>query len=794
MSLQEYRNKRDPKKTKEPFTGKPSKGKPIFVVQEHWASHLHYDFRLEAFGTLKSWAVPKGPPGAVGEKRLAVEVEDHPIDYANFHGKIPEGEYGAGEVKIWDKGVWVPPSQLKKSLETGRLEFELQGKKLKGRWLLVRTKKSSGKKSQWLLIKRTDEEKKPKTPELKLKLSKKDPWPEKFTPQLALLSSVIPRGKDWIHEIKYDGYRTLAEIKDRSVHLYTRSRLDWTEKYTPLDLEFKKLGVKSAILDGEIVVLDENGKSNFALLQNALKGENPEALVFYAFDLLYLDGSDLRNQPLEIRKQLLKKVLKENKSKKIIYSEHWLAQGEELFTKACEEGLEGIISKNRHQPYRSRRTPDWQKIKCSLRQEFVIGGVTDAGVAHRNFGALLLGAYEKNKFRYVGRVGTGFDAKILSDLHKKISALETNKSPFDLASPRKASDIHWVKPKLVAEIEFKTWTGDKVLRHASFQGLREDKKALEVRIEIPVLGDSEKESTPGSKVKKSSEVEADGNSEFKITHPDRVIYENPNVSKLDVANYYRSVSGWMLNHLSGRPLSLVRCPNQAGKGCFFQKHMDRFKMSAVKEALAQDQKIIYVHSEEGLLQLVQWGVLEFHTWQTHVEHLDFADQLVFDLDPDDSVKWEQVVKCALDLKEILDDLSLRSFIKTTGGKGLHIQVPLAPIYTWDQAKSFSKTVVKHMESENSELYTTNILKSNRKGKIFLDYLRNGFSATSVVPYSLRSKNHPFVSVPIAWSELSQIKGPDAFDLTSTLKRLVQEKKDPWAQYFSLKQEIRILQK
>lgn len=784
MGLKEYRRKRDFKKTKEPAGGKISRKNPIFVVQEHWASHHHFDFRLEAFGVLKSWAVPKGPPTEPGEKRLAVEVEDHPISYAKFHGTIPEGEYGGGEVEIWDKGFWVPPENIKQQLEKGHLEVELKGKKLKGRWLLQRTSRKSGKKNQWLLIKRHDDEK----PEAALKKKKKkDPWPGFLAPQLALLSGRVPEGTDWIHETKYDGYRTSALLNKKSVKLYTRNGLDWTEKYGAIRDELKKLKAVNAILDGEICVLDDNGVTSFSMLQAALSDGNSSVLKYFVFDLLFLDGEDLRDRPLEERKIILKKLLRSLKAKKIVFSEHIRAQGAEMFKLACQEGLEGIISKDRTATYHPGRNADWQKIKCSQRQELVIGGYTDPEGSRAGFGALLMGIFEKGHLRYVGRVGTGFTDKSLARLHSKLKKLETKKTPFTDGSPKSKAHIHWVKPQLVAEVEFRGWTADDIIRHASFAGLREDKSAKEVHMEVPV--DVKTKSRAGKSEGKSLKQ----NEKFVVTHPDRIVYPATGTKKIDVVNYYKSVSPWILKHIKGRPLALIRCPDGVNGTCFFQKQADEnSKLTAVNKDDALDQRIMSVESEEGLLQLIQWGALELHTWQSHQRTVLYPDQLVFDLDPDEGLSWSKVREAAFRLKDLLKRLSLESYIKTTGGKGLHIHVPIAPLYTWDQIKNFCKSVTIQLSTEYPDDYTTNILKKNRKGKIFLDYLRNGFGATAIAPYSVRAKEKPTVAVPITWSELKKLKRPDTFDIHSTLKRLAAQKKDPWAGYEKQKQKIAIL--
>jgi bifunctional non-homologous end joining protein LigD len=763
MGLKEYRKKRNFKKTSEPLGGVPSKKEPIFVIQKHWATRLHYDFRLEAFGTLKSWAVPKGPPLKVGEKRLAVEVEDHPIAYAKFHGRIPEGQYGAGVVKIWDKGTWIPPKQLKEKLEKGHLEFYLKGKKLKGKWHLQRTH-LAGKQPQWLLIKGHNDKK----PQLK----KKDPWPKILAPQLALLCAQVPEGESWLYETKYDGYRTIAAVKDGKAQMLSRSGLDWTDKYQFIADQLSRLPIKNAVIDGEIVALDENGQSSFSALQIALKESDMSALKYYIFDLLYLNDHDIRQMPLENRKALLRDLLRTKKVKNIFFSEHSFSSagaGEKLLKSACHEGLEGIIAKDRSAPYVAARSGSWQKIKCSKRQEFVIGGYTDPEGARFGFGALLMGTYEGGRLRYVGKVGTGYTEKTLGDLKSRFKKLTSDVSPFKFDKIPRQSRVHWLRPELVAEIEFKAWTHDRQLRHASFQGLREDKIPQDVHIEIP------QEKTP----------------EVHISHPERLVYEKQKVSKLDVAKYYKSVAPWLLRHLSGRPLSMVRCPDKATGQCFFQKHVHH-GMTGVHESMIRDQRIIYINSEEGLLQLAQWNVLEFHAWQCHVSNKDNPDQIVFDLDPDKSVEWKVVVHTALHLKELLERLSLKGFLKTTGGKGLHIQVPIAPIYSWEAVKAFAKAVTEQMVKVDPHLYTANMLKKKRTGKIFLDYLRNGIGATAITPYSLRVGDQPTVAVPLLWSELKNLKTPKAFDIHSALERLAKQKKDPWPDYFSLKQKINIL--
>lgn len=784
MSLKTYRQKRNFKKTTEPQAVKAHSAQPIFVVQKHWASHLHYDFRLEAFGVLKSWAVPKGPSTNVGEKRLAVEVEDHPLAYATFEGTIPKGEYGAGTVKIWDHGYWVPPQNLRQALAKGRIDIELVGKKLKGKWLLQKTRSTSGSKNQWLLIKRHDT----KSPTSKIELPNQtktpDPFPTDIPPQLA---TKVPSGDRFVHEIKLDGYRTLTFIKGKAVQMKTRNGLDWTSKYDCIQLDLKKLGLISAILDGEIVAHNEEGHSDFSALQEALEQKESEQLFYYIFDLLYLNGQDLRELPLEQRKLFLKKLFTRSKSPRLLFNSHVRGQGQELFDEAKKKGLEGIVSKDRLSPYQSRRSPAWQKIKTSKRQEFVIGGFTDPKGANEHFGALLMGVYDDDQLRYVGRVGTGFNSHNLPALLKGMKAIEAEVSPFDLHGPKNSRSIHWVKPALVAEIEFKAWTSDEVLRHASFKGLRSDKEATSVTKEAPLLN-----TAPSQKQARANA----STGSFKITHPNRVVYPATGTRKIDVANFYRSVSPWLLPHLRERPLSLVRCPEHAGQECFFQKHISHPSLNSVHETLlkatdGKTQKVNYVDDEVGVLQFVQWGVLELHTWQGTVRSKK-PDQIVFDLDPHESIKWNQVVKTAEKLRDLLKRLDLESFIKTTGGKGLHIHVPIEPIYSWEAAKVFSKTVVEQLSVENPNQLTTNVRKNLRQDKIFLDYLRNGFGSTAVASFSLRSKTKPAVAVPVAWQELKKIKSGEEFDIQSTLKRLAHQTLDPWEGYFELQQRVRVL--
>lgn len=858
MSLKEYKAKRNFSKTKEP-AGKTIKnrGSKMFVVQKHHASHLHYDFRLELDGVLKSWAVPKGPSLNPKDKRLAVEVEDHPIDYATFEGEIPAGEYGGGHVIVWDKGEWIPPKNVDEQLKKGHLEFELHGEKLGGEWLLHRTHIPGAKKNNWLLIKRDDEdasvkditkkdrsvlsgvsleelEKDMAAPSPVKKITKKavekikKPKAQKKTkflsfqdlkgPELATLTDKPPVGENWIHEIKYDGYRTLCFKNKKDTKLITRSGLDWSRKYQELQDECAALTPESIIMDGEIVWLDEKGRSSFEGLQNSLEEGESSKLVYYVFDLLYLNGFDTRNLPLTDRKKLLKEVLEQSDSEKILFSEHWDESGKSVFESACENHLEGIISKNIESHYNSGRNKNWLKIKCTNIQEFIIGGYTvqdnKAAVA-----ALLMGAYnDKGKFQYVGKVGTGFNNHTNKTLLSKFKKLKSQVSYFDEKSP-KFKNIIWLKPELVGNVEFGAWTGDKILRHSAFKGLREDKKAKDVFLEEVKVKEKDVEKIASKKktvkkavVDKKIKVEKTldkrpsrnkksataKNAEVELSNPDKFIYPEDKITKQDLADYYTNIQDWILPHVKDRPLALLRCPNGEGKTCFFQKHIKTDGMGILGKQVEsklkeKNEEVVYVDSSMGLQELVQLGTLEIHSRGCHVDEIDYPNQIVFDFDPDPGVGFEKVKEAAFILKEILDRLKLKSFIKVSGGKGLHVHVPVAPKYDWDQIKQFSKSVCEQMENEHPEKFTTNMSKAKRKGKIFLDYLRNGYGASAIVPYSVRAREHAPVALPVTWLETKKLKSANSFTL-KTVPKLLKKRKDPWQGYNKLSQTIKLLDK
>lgn len=765
--LKTYQKKRNFKKTTEPYGEIPANksSKLIFVVQEHHARRLHYDFRLEYDGVLKSWAVPKGPSLNPKDKRLAVQTEDHPLEYAKFHGKIPEGEYGAGEVFIWDKGSWEPESEdAGAALQKGELKFKLNGKKLKGSFVLVRTRLGRDqKKNNWLLIKHREEK----------GVERQDPWPGFIQPQLPRLVTTVPEEEGtWFHEMKYDGYRIQGHLQHGVGTLYTRNGLDWSNYFPHILNTLEKMGAHDAIFDGEIVALDEVGRSHFQKLQNTLKSKNDKGLVYYIFDLLYLDGEDLRSKTLAERKELLKSLLKKD-SKNIKYSEHVTEEGHDFFTVSCDHKLEGVVSKLSDSPYRSGRNDLWVKTKCSERQEFVIGGWTGPQGGRTGLGALLLGVYDKDRLRYVGKVGTGFSRKSLSTIKDILKKIERSSTPFHVKSP-KGKEIHWVKPEKICEVSFGNWTQEGMLRSPVFQGLRDDKAPIEIH----------KEKASMLKLRN-------------ITSPDKILFTKEKITKLMIADYYENVSKVMLPYVKNRPLSLVRCPQGSEGTCFFQKHISGNVPKSLHTFDVKEEKgegtYLTINSASGLRELVQLNAFEIHIWNCHYQDYLSPDQIVMDFDPGPGVPWNDVKGAAFELKDILDDLGLKSFVKVTGGKGLHVHIPVAPIYNWEQIKVFAQTLALQMVAQNSRKYVANMAKNKRVKKIFIDYLRNGYGATAVAPYSLRARSTSAVALPITWTELKKVKSSDEFTLEKALKKVKGRKKDPWEGMMKLKQKIDILE-
>jgi bifunctional non-homologous end joining protein LigD len=865
MKLQDYRQKRHFDKTPEP-TGKVAKKTGwSFVIQKHAASHLHYDFRLEVGGVLKSWAVPKGPSLDPGERRLAVEVEDHPLEYGKFEGRIPAGSYGAGEVIVWDRGKWKCERDPEQALRQGKLEFELNGKKLQGGWRLIRMPKKETAKNNWLLMKRHDEFERPageyditedlpqsvksgkilegKTPSrgkgavksppvrqrkrarragVVSRRRKSDtadteisgldlsPIPANIAPQLALLADHTPTGKEWLHEIKFDGYRIICRVDHGRVKLITRRLQDWTHRYSLVSNAAARLPAKTAILDGEVVALLPSGVSSFQELQNAGKVGSPANLVYYAFDLLYLNGHDLRSLPLVRRKVLLAELLKGTGTPRIQLSEHFEGDGPAFFRRCCQMGLEGVISKRRDRPYHSGRSGDWIKSKCLSSEELVIGGFTISPAVQRGVGALLVGYHEGGQLIYAGRVGTGFSNEVLLALRKRLEAIRQDECPF-AAVPRKESgpSVRWVKQQLVAHVEFTGWTADRILRHPSFGGLREDKAPSSIKRpqsldlvykkENPVAA-AKKTAMPRltkrlpGKERKNRDAKLLPDLQVRLTHPERVLYPDNGLTKLDLAGYYAQVAERMLPHLVDRPLSIVRCPSGQGKACFFQKHPGAETPASLLRVPVQEENevedYVAVQDLEGLLSLIQISALEIHTWGSRRDRLDQPDRMIFDLDPDESVPWPRVIEAALELRESLIRLDLTSFVKTTGGKGLHIVVPINPRRPeWDAVKTFSRRFAEKFVANTPSLFVATMSKAARKGKIFIDYLRNGRGSTSIAPYSTRAKPRAPVSMPLTWDELIPSLRSDHFHVGNILKCLEKQRTDPWGEFFQVKQSL-----
>ncbi len=813
MALEQYRAKRNFAATPEPRPTAPRLGQGYsFVVQKHDARRLHYDFRLELGGVLKSWAVTKGPSLIPGEKRLAVMVEDHPLEYGSFEGTIPKGEYGGGTVLVWDRGTWAPIGDPHGGLAKGHLDFELMGEKLKGRWHLVRMRgRPRDKHENWLLIKGDDEfarsedepdilEERPNSaatgrpidevaneapgwssktgriersgdsavlPDLSsVKGAKRAPLAQFVEPMLATLVKAPMAGERWLHEIKFDGYRIEARIDKGRVTLLTRRGLDWTAKFGEALIEaFKALPVSQALIDGELVVENVSGASDFSGLQAALSEGRWDRFVFYAFDLLYLNGFDLRETPLVERKRLLEAILGGG-SGPLRYGGHFDEDGEIVLRHACQLGLEGIVSKLRDSPYRSGRGKSWTKAKCSARQEFVVAGFVPSTAARNAIGSLVLGVYDGGALRHVGRVGTGFTASVARDLYARLEPMRVSSSPFaDRLSAAEARQVHFVRPELVAEVDFRGWTADGLLRQASFKGLREDKPASEVVRESP-------SSDPPSNAA-SSAVE--------LTHPDRLYWPDDGVTKQGLADYYAEVWPLMAPFVVGRALALVRCPDGVTGQRFFQKHAWKGMSSAI--ALVKDpeekEPLISIHDFDGLIALVQMAVLEIHPWGSTVSDWERPDTIVMDLDPGEDVAWESVIEAAREVRDRLKDAGLAAFVKTSGGKGLHVVAPVKPKAEWSAVKAFTKGIADAMVADSPGRYVATIAKAKRTGKILIDYLRNQRGMTAVAAYSTRARPSAAVSMPLDWDELRRGIGPAHFTVANTPARLAALARDPW---------------
>ncbi len=801
--LEQYQRKRDFEVTGEPkgAVSPPEEGLR-FVVQRHLARRDHYDFRLEWAGVLLSWAVPNGPSFDTRERRLAVKVEDHPLEYRSFEGVIPKGEYGGGVVMLWDEGFWEPCGDAEEGLQKGSLKFNLTGRRLKGGWALVRMKGKPGEtKENWLLIKEKDAyaaeedgisafttsirtgrtvseiergeaEKMPKNP-----ISRVDA-------QLAKLAQAAPEGGDWLYEVKYDGYRIVAFVEGNAARLITRNDNDYTHRFPTVAAALADWsGGRAFILDGEMVVADANGRPDFQALQGYLKSPEGKSPIYMVFDLLALDGRDLREKPLTERKEQLEALLK-NAPESIRYSAHVRGNGADFLKAACELDLEGIVGKKAGSAYIGGRSGDWIKLKCGKRQEFAVGGYTTSDKRAGGVSSLLLGYYEGDRLVYAGRAGTGFSDADRTAMIARFDGLKRPDSPFNpMPDARPDEIITWLEPEAVAEVRFAEWTGDNLLRQASFKGLREDKDAKSIRRETP-----EEETMrntvlePERPMAKNRDVVVRG---VAVTNRGKVIFEHPTVTKEDVVRYYDAVSDRMLPYVARRVLSIVRCPKGVSEACFYKKHPGPGSRGIVTIPIPTDsgeaEEYFYIEDAGGLISEAQMGTLEFHTWGSRVETLEQPDVMVFDLDPDEGMALETVRQGVRDIRDILFELSLESYLKTSGGKGYHVVVPLRPAASWDAFHTFARRVAEVMEQKWPDRYTSNVRKASRKGKIFIDWIRNGRGATSVAPYSIRARDGAKVSMPISWEELDKV-APDGVSMADALNRI--HAADPWIGFFN----------
>ncbi|WP_213938937.1 DNA ligase D [Pseudomonas sp. dw_612] len=816
--VSEYTRKRNFEITSEPPESAPAKrGKKApsalrFVIQKHDARNLHYDFRLELDGTLKSWAVPKGPSLDPTQKRLAVHVEDHPISYGTFEGSIPAGQYGAGDVIVWDHGVWQPIGDPQATYKAGKLKFTLIGEKLSGDWALVRTHlRGSGDKEQWLLIKEKDQQARPisefdvvaelpksvlsdatvgdKTTKTTKKATKKPKaekpkpttLPEQFSPQLATLMDKAPAG-DWRYEIKFDGYRILARIDNGEVRLLTRNGHDWTAKLPLQAKALAEMKLDGSWLDGEVVVLNDKGFPDFQALQNAFEIGRSVDIIYFVFDAPFLHGVDQRESPVEDRRAALKKALGRKSRQIVRFSEAFTAKHQDIIESACALSLEGVIGKRAGSPYVSRRSPDWIKLKCRLRQEFVIIGYTAPQGSRSGFGALLLGVYDDKALVYAGRIGTGFNQANLKLFHGQLQKIERKTSPLAKSlTAAQARGVHWVEPALVCEAEFAEWTREGVVRQAAFIAMRTDKPATEIVREQP---QSPKAGKPVSEKKTSSKDSTVAG--VKITHPERVIDKDSGTQKLELVQFYESISQWILPFLRDRPVSLLRAPEGVEGEQFFQKHAERLAIPNIKHLDPNidlgHARLMEIDSVQALIGAAQMGTIELHTWGATHDRIETPDLFVLDLDPDPALPWKSMVEATQLTLSVLDEIGLEAFLKTSGGKGMHIIVPLARKDDWDTVKAFAKAIAQFMAQQLPERITATMGPKNRVGKIFVDYLRNTRGASTVAAYSVRARPGLPVSVPIARDELTALHGSQEWTVANLLERLEGLKEDPWVGY------------
>ena len=831
LKLTEYNAKRDFKRTSEPVgepagrKARPGGEQPLsYVIQKHWASRLHYDFRLELDGVLLSWALPKGPSFDPVEKRTAIHVEDHPVSYGGFEGTIPAKQYGAGTVIVWDRGSWEPVGDPRDGMVKGKLLFKLHGQKLAGLWELVRISKPSDRKQDhWILFKKRGdtwsrtrgdydvvtalpdsvvakplglvEEREPSTgtaapsgdvqPDLSAAV--KSALPDKLEPQLATLTSVPPTGPGWLVDTKYDGYRIMTRIANGKARLVTRGGHDWTDRMPALVKAIESLGIKSGWLDGEVVVMSDAGMPDFNALQNAFETTRSEAIEYFVFDAPFLNGVDLRAVPLWSRRTVLKAAFQDKDNDRVHFSQDFDVSPGQMLDAACKMGLEGVMAKRRDSTYVSGRTEHWLKLKCALRQEFAIVGFTDRSGAKAEVGGLLLGYHEDGALRYAGNVGTGWNAATGQELHRKLSAIEIDKPAVDPVtvkpgrwSKRAAGSERWVEPILVAEVGFSEWTPDGHVRHPTFKGLRSDKPARLVTREMA-------SATAGGQRSAAKPVTS-----VKVTNPERVIDPTTGLSKVDLVRYYESIADWILPHLKGRPVSLVRAPTGITGQLFFQKHLES-KMPGLTEldpALWPGHTaLLSIDSPEALVAAAQMNTVELHTWNSTVKAIDRPDRVIFDLDPGEGVTWAHVQESAILTRTMLTELGLESWVKTSGGKGLHVVVPLTPKLDYEIVKGFSQAVVQHMAKAIPQRFVAKSGAGNRVGKIFIDYLRNGHGQTTATAFSARARPGMGVSVPIAWDDVPGVKSGSQWTIVTAREHLSFQTADPWAGYWKARQTL-----
>jgi bifunctional non-homologous end joining protein LigD len=856
MSLTEYRRKRTFGKTREPEPGKvlPRGKRSIFVVQLHHASRRHYDFRLQVGEALKSWAVPKGPSYDPSVKRMAVEVEDHPVGYATFEGEIPKGEYGGGHVATFDTGVWACEGDPEAGLAKGHIRFELFGKKLKGGWHLVRSSKPA-KQPQWLLFKDKDEyagtveaddlladvstppvadakragrgkpvKKKLKEIAVARKRAKKN-WATTaqkltnaskravsegpFEPQLARLGEAPPEGDQWLHEIKWDGYRIICVVAEGQVRLFSRNAIEWTKKVPEIAAAIEALGLTSAAMDGELIA-GQGSKEDFNLLQGTLSGEKQGVLTFVLFDLLHLDGIDITKAPLIERKALLERMLGDPPSH-LSFSSHIPGEGAEAYKLAASRHFEGIISKRADGPHHAGRSDDWRKTKSLASDEFAVVGYTAPKGSRTGFGSLLLARPDpEHGWSYAGKVGSGFSDELIREVTKTLDKGAQAKPSVHV--PPHDTDLRsakWFKPATVVEVFYRGVGGHGLLRQPSLKGIRPDKKPSD-------LIDSDRRTTPAqtanakstamsptrASAKKSSVKTGNGSAkgkgvqseaDFRLTSPTRVVFPDRGTTKQQVADYYRVIMPWLLPEIVDRPLSIIRCTQGVGRPCFFQKHhtagLENVDFVKLKEEAGNQADYLVVRDEQSVMELVQFNALEFHPWGSHAEEPDRANRIVFDLDPGPGVSWTEIVEAARKIRKLLADLELTSYVRTSGGKGLHVVVPLNPGCDWDTVKPFAHGFADTMAQMEPLKFVSSSTKKFRNGKIFVDYLRNGRGATSVASFSLRAREGAPVAMPLGWNELAKVKSGRAFDIETAPRRMKRLKAHPWAGIEKVKQDL-----